>query len=98
MVLHLLNYDTHLDRVTGVGVRVRLPDSGKLAAFGADVVHDEWRGDMRESAVVQYAQTHDNVILTPHIGGATDTSIREARVFAAKKLAHYLATGEELTM
>ena len=72
--------------------------SGRLAAFGADVIHDEWRADMRESPLVQYAQDHDNVIITPHLGGATDTSIRDARAFAAKKLAHYLATGEELTM
>ena len=66
--------------------------SGKLAAFGADVLHDEWRADMRESPVVQYAQEHDNVVLTPHIGGCTDLSIRDARVFTAKKLASYLSS------
>jgi phosphoglycerate dehydrogenase-like enzyme len=73
-------------------------DSGKLAAFGADVLHDEWREDMSSSPVVRYAQDHDNVILTPHIAGATDTSIWEARVFTARKIAHFLKTGEELTM
>jgi D-3-phosphoglycerate dehydrogenase len=73
-------------------------ETGKLAAFGADVVHNEWRDDMRESPLVKYAQTHDNVIITPHLGGGTDKSIRNARVFSAKKLAHYLTTGEELTM
>jgi D-3-phosphoglycerate dehydrogenase len=73
-------------------------ESGKLAAFGADVIHDEWRPDIGESPLVKYAQQHDNVIITPHMGGATDKSIRDARVFSAKKLAHYLATGEELTM
>ncbi|MFH0963630.1 MAG: NAD(P)-dependent oxidoreductase [Planctomycetota bacterium] len=73
-------------------------ESGKLAAFGADVLHDEWRSDMRESPVVRYAQTHDNVIVTPHLGGATGRSLWEAREFSARKLAHYLATGEELTM
>ena len=73
-------------------------ESGKLAAFGADVIHDEWRADMRESPLVQYAEKHENVVITPHIGGATDKSVRDARVFSAKKLAHYLATGEELTM
>ena len=73
-------------------------ESGKLAAYGADVIHNEWRKDMRDCPLVRYASDHDNVIITPHMGGATDTSIRDARLFAAKKLARYLATGDELTM
>ncbi|MBN1556486.1 MAG: hypothetical protein JXA11_17225 [Phycisphaerae bacterium] len=66
--------------------------SGTLSAFGADVLHDEWRTDMRESPVVRYAQDHDNVVLTPHIGGCTDLSIRDARIFTAKKLASYISS------
>lgn len=77
---------------------LRALESGKLAAFGADVLHDEWRQDMRESSIVQYAQEHDNVVITPHMGGFTTKSLWEARVFSAKKLAHYLTTGQELTM
>ena len=73
-------------------------ESGKLAGFGADVLHDEWRADMRESPVVRYAETHPDVVITPHIGGATWTSLRDARAFSARKLVHYLQTGEELTM
>lgn len=73
-------------------------EAGRLAAFGADVLHDEWRADMRESPIVQYAQTHDNVVITPHMGGATAKSVWDARNFSARKLAHYLATGKELTM
>lgn len=72
--------------------------SGSLSAFGADVLHDEWREDMGESPVIQYAQTHDNVIITPHIGGCTYASIWGARIFSGKKLAHFLTTGQELTM
>ena len=77
---------------------LRALESGKLAAFGADVLHNEWRKDMRHSPVVQYAQDHDRVIITPHIGGGTEKSTWEARVFSARKLGHYLVTGEELTM
>lgn len=73
-------------------------ENGKLGGFGADVIHDEWRADMRESPVVQYAADHENVVITPHMGGATDKSIRDARVFSAQKLAHYLTTGDELRM
>ena len=72
-------------------------ESGKLSAFGGDVLHNEWRRDMGDSPVIQYARTHDNVVITPHIGGCTFESIWDARDFSAKKLAHYLQTGEELT-
>ena len=72
-------------------------ESAKLSAFGGDVLHDEWRRDMGENPVVAYARTHKNVVITPHIGGCTHLSIKDARVFSAKKLAHWLRTGEELT-
>ncbi len=64
--------------------------SGKVAAAGLDVIHDEWREDSRESPLVQYALEHDNLIITPHIGGCTHTSIADARIFAAQKLADFL--------
>ena len=73
-------------------------DSGKLKAFGADVLHNEWREDMADSPVVQYAKTHDNVVITPHLGGCTTTSLVDARIFSARKLIHWLKTGEELCM
>lgn len=73
-------------------------DSGRLAAFGADVLHDEWRPDMRESPVVAYAQTHDNVNITPHLGGATIDTVAISREFSARKLVQFLLTGEELHM
>ena len=71
-------------------------ESKKLAAFGADVLHDEWRDDMKDSPLIRYAQNHDNVVITPHIGGCTFKSIKDARIFSAQKLVHYLETGEEL--
>ena len=62
----------------------------KVAAAGLDVIHDEWRDDTRESRLVQYALAHDNLIVAPHIGGCTHTSIADARIFAARKLAVFL--------
>jgi D-3-phosphoglycerate dehydrogenase len=73
-------------------------ESGRLAAFGADVLHNEWRENMGDSPVVQYAREHDNVVITPHIGGCTLKSLVDARVFSARKLVSYLETGEELIM
>ena len=53
---------------------------------------------MRTSDLVKYACDHPNVIITPHMGGATHRSIADARIFSARKLVHFLKTGEELTM
>lgn len=72
---------------------LRALESGRLAAFGADVLHNEWQSDMRNSPVVRYAMTHENVVITPHMGGCTYKSIIDARVFSARKLARYLETG-----
>lgn len=73
-------------------------EDGTVRAFGADVLHNEFRPTMADSVVVRYSESHDNVVLTPHIGGATLESVTDARLFSARKLAHYLRTGEELCM
>ena len=43
--------------------------SGKLAAAGLDVLGCEW-GNFCENKLVQYAVNHDNLLITPHCGGA----------------------------
>jgi len=65
-------------------------ESGKVAAAGLDVIHGEWMSDIGQHPLVQYAQQHDNVVIVPHMGGATVESIAGARVFMGKKLARYL--------
>jgi D-3-phosphoglycerate dehydrogenase len=71
--------------------------SGQLAAFGADTIHDEWAIPTTGSDLIRYAQAHDNVVITPHFGGGTVESITAARQFMAKKVVQFLQTGEELT-
>lgn len=65
--------------------------SNHLGGFGADVLHNEWREDMSTHPVVMYAKDHDNVVITPHIGGAVVMGIREARLHTARKLAETIA-------
>ena len=65
--------------------------SGKVAAGGLDVIDGEWMKDITQHPLVQYAQSHDNLVISPHIGGATVESIAGARIFMAKKLADYIA-------
>ncbi len=65
-------------------------ESGKVAAAGLDVIDGEWMENVGRHPLVQYAQKHDNLLITSHIGGATYESIVDARVFLAKRLAEYI--------
>jgi D-3-phosphoglycerate dehydrogenase len=46
-------------------------ESGKLLAAGVDVIDGEWDDNLREHPLIRYARTHDNLVITPHIGGVT---------------------------
>lgn len=60
--------------------------SGKLAGAALDVLDSEHDVNSTRSAIVQYAGTHDNLILTPHIGGNTFESHHKTEAFLANKL------------
>jgi D-3-phosphoglycerate dehydrogenase len=56
--------------------------SGSISAAALDVVEDEeliLRGE--EHPLVRYAATHDNLLITPHIGGATYESVEKTDAF-----------------
>lgn len=65
---------------------------GRLAGAGLDVIDGEWlSGEERaRHPLIAYAREHDNLVITPHIGGATRESIVGARVFMAKKISAFL--------
>ena len=65
-------------------------ESGRIAAAGLDVIHGEWMDDITKHPLVRYAQSHDNLVITPHVGGATVESIAGARTFMARKLVEYI--------
>jgi phosphoglycerate dehydrogenase-like enzyme len=44
----------------------------------------------RPKALIEYAHEHNNLIITPHIGGATYESVEKADLFLANKIAHFL--------
>ena len=52
-----------------------LLESGHLAAAALDTLDGEYEPDfsrtLADSRVTRYARTHDNLVLTPHIGGST---------------------------
>ena len=56
-------------RVLDEDALLEVLQSGKLAAAGLDVLGCEW-GNFCENKLVRYAANHDNLLITPHCGGA----------------------------
>ena len=40
--------------------------------------------------LIEYAKNHDNLIITPHIGGATYESMHKTEIFMAEKLSEWV--------
>ncbi len=64
--------------------------SRRLAGAALDVLWNERDAGSNLSALVQYARTHDNLLITPHIGGATYESMAATEIFMAHRLRAYL--------
>ena len=63
-----------MDLLSGVGLDVLVGESKKTSAFPKD------------SAVFKKKMTGLNILITPHIGGATRESMEETELFMANKL------------
>ena len=70
-------------------------EQGPLAGAALDVLWDERASGANRSPLVQYARTHDNLLITPHIAGATYASMAATEIFMARKLRTYLETLSE---
>ena len=60
--------------------------SGHLAGAALDVLQGEQQNVMEHHPVVAYAREHDNLLITPHIGGCTVESMEKTELFMAKRL------------
>ncbi len=67
-------------------------ESGHLGGAALDVLWDE-RGRVAESPLLAYARQHENLLITPHIGGATYESMAMTEIFMAQKLRRFLQAG-----
>jgi len=65
--------------------------SGRLAGAALDVLADEDATGMADHPLVAYATRHDNLIITPHIGGCTGESMEKTEAYAAELLLAALA-------
>jgi D-3-phosphoglycerate dehydrogenase / 2-oxoglutarate reductase len=64
--------------------------SGRLAGAALDVLSHEGSGDISDYPLVAYAREHDNLIITPHVGGCTVESMEKTELFLANRLADIL--------
>ncbi len=65
-------------------------NSGRLGGAALDVIDGEWDADLARHPLVRYAAAHDNLLLTPHCGGATVEAQQETLGFIARKLLEFL--------
>lgn len=65
-------------------------ERGRLAAYGTDVIDGEWLEDKMQHPLIHYMQIHDNVVITPHIGGVTYEAQAAAFQHTARKLVSFL--------
>ncbi len=64
--------------------------SGHLGGYGCDVLEGETDGNIGAHPLVEYARTHPEVIITPHMGGVSPDALRRTAAFTAEKiLAHF---------
>ncbi|MBA7568370.1 Hydroxypyruvate reductase [subsurface metagenome] len=64
-------------------------ETGKVAAAGLDVIEGEWCRDLADHPLIRYAREHDNLLISPHVGGVTFESQAKAYARAATKLADF---------
>ena len=66
--------------------------AGKIKGAALDIIDGEWLEleKLQKHPLIQYANKNQNLIITPHIGGSTQESIKDSRVFMSKKIAGFL--------
>lgn len=55
---------------------LRALEDGHLAAAGLDVIDGEWRTDLCDHPLIRYARAHQNLLISPHVGGVAVESQR----------------------
>ncbi len=66
-----------------------------IAGAAIDVMRDEWAdgSHLRKNPLLEYAKTHDNFIIVPHIGGATYEAMHATEEFVAELVKNKLWGG-----
>lgn len=67
--------------------------SGRLAGAALDVLSGEDSTGMASHPLVRYAETHPNLLITPHIGGCAVESMQKTELFLCDRLLDAMASG-----
>lgn len=81
--------NTSRGKIVDESLMVKLLEAGILKGMASDVISNE-HGWLQDSALYQGAQRGLNIILTPHIGGATLDALHDCEFFLAKQLVHWV--------
>ena len=65
-------------------------NDGTLLGAGVDVIDGEWRDDLPQHPLIRYAATHQNLVISPHIGGVTYESQRLAYARTVEMILNFL--------
>jgi D-3-phosphoglycerate dehydrogenase len=65
-------------------------ESGRLAGAGLDVICGEWDDNLSSHPLIRYANAHENLVISPHIGGVTYESQHLAMEHTVAKLLKFL--------
>lgn len=76
--------NTSRGAVVDEGALLELLEEGRIAAAGVDVLDGE--PDVERHPLVEYARTHDNMLITPHCGGFSPDAVRKVCRHAAGKI------------
>jgi D-3-phosphoglycerate dehydrogenase len=87
--------NTSRGAVVDDGALLRHLEDGRLSGAALDVIEGgSSSGAVADTPLVKYACEHANLIITPHIGGATVESMAKTEVFMAEKLRRHLMDAE----
>ena len=64
--------------------------SGHIAGAAVDVIQREHLAETQGSPMIAYAKSHDNLIVTPHIGGATFEAVEKTDLVLVAQYAEWL--------
>lgn len=64
-------------------------ENKKITGAALDVLADERETNEEKNPLIAYAATHDNLIITPHIAGATYDSMHATEDFIARKVVNF---------
>ena len=65
-------------------------ENGSLGGAGLDVIQGEWEPNLYNHPLIRYARTHNNLVISPHLGGVTHESQKMALDFMIGRLVQFL--------